>query len=71
MKYWYSLPEEKRAEQKKRRIENTKKRYALRKENGICTRCGKAKAEEGYVTCKRCRTLDREKQRTNREYNRR
>ena len=71
MKYWYSLPEEKREEQTKKRKENMKKRREQLKANGICTQCGKAKADEGYVTCERCRVIYRERQRANREYHRR
>lgn len=38
-----------------------KKTYELRKEQGICTRCGKRKAERGKVKCRLC--LDKDAQR--------
>lgn len=28
-----------------------------RKENGICTQCGKEKVTDGYLTCERCREI--------------
>lgn len=37
--------------------------YRKRKESGICTRCGKRKATEGYFTCYVCRTRDTEQKR--------
>lgn len=35
--------------------EYSKRVIKERKENGICTRCGKRKATIGYVTCAKCR----------------
>lgn len=35
-----------------------KSTYQKRKEAGICTRCGKRKVTEGYVTCAICRSRD-------------
>lgn len=37
-----------------------KANYQLRKEKGICTRCGKRKAMDGYFTCRICRAKGRE-----------
>lgn len=37
-----------------------KKEYNKRKEAGICTRCGKRKAESGNTTCGICRNKERE-----------
>lgn len=36
-----------------------KKKYDERKKAGICTRCGKRKAEEGFSTCRLCREKDK------------
>jgi hypothetical protein len=41
----------------------SKKAYDERKEKGICTRCGKRKADTGYYTCGKCRCIDREHKR--------
>ena len=35
-----------------------KSTYKKRKEAGVCTRCGKRKATEGYTTCAMCREKD-------------
>ena len=40
-----------------------KKIYDQRKENGLCTRCGKRKADYGYFTCGVCRSKDRKRRR--------
>lgn len=40
-----------------------KEEYERRKQNGICTRCGKQKADSGYYTCGICRDKDRNKKR--------
>lgn len=37
-----------------------KNMYQKRKEDGICTRCGKRKAEHGFFTCPACRKKGRE-----------
>lgn len=36
----------------------SKSAYQKRKEAGICTRCGKRKATDGYTTCAMCRERD-------------
>ena len=40
-----------------------KSTYKKRKEAGICTRCGKRKASDGYTTCAICRAKDNETRR--------
>ena len=40
-----------------------KKMYDKRKEQGICTRCGKRKADEGHTTCSICRIKTTNKKR--------
>lgn len=37
--------------------------YQKRKESGICTRCGKRKATQGFTTCAMCRERDNETRR--------
>ena len=37
--------------------------YWKRKDEGICTRCGKRKATKGYITCAMCRAKDNETRR--------
>lgn len=41
----------------------SRKAYAERKAQGICTRCGKRKADHGYVMCGICREKDRNRKR--------
>lgn len=53
----WAKPEHKSADQKRR--------YAKRKEQGICTRCGKRPAEDGRARCRAC--LDKDAG-TQREY---
>ena len=40
-----------------------KSTYKKRKEAGVCTRCGKRKAPEGYFKCSVCRAKDNERRR--------
>lgn len=41
----------------------SKKEYKRRKENGICTRCGKRKPDHGFLKCGICRNKETEKRR--------
>lgn len=43
--------------------ESQKKRRKVRRDHGVCTKCGKRKADTGYVTCKICRAEWRERRR--------
>ena len=47
----------------KSHAEYSRKVYAERKAQGICTRCGKRKADHGYAMCSICRIKDRNRQR--------
>ena len=42
------------------------KRYARRKAEGICVRCGKAKALEGKTRCDACGEIERQRRRKQR-----
>lgn len=42
--------------------------YQKRKSQGICVDCGKEKADEGYVTCTKCRTKQRISSQERREF---
>lgn len=43
-----------------------RREHKKRIENGICTRCGKRKADNGFKTCGICRAKNREQKRKNR-----
>lgn len=47
----------------KSHAEYSRKVYAERKAQGICTRCGKRKSEYGYLMCGICREKDRNRKR--------
>lgn len=47
----------------------SRKTYEIRKQHGICTRCGKRPAQEGYSTCQSCRYKEKVKQRERRNIN--
>ena len=47
----------------------SRKNYALRKQQGICPRCGKRPAQSGYATCQACRYKEKVKQRERRAIN--
>lgn len=55
---------ENRSQNKQKYNENhrnySRSKYQERKENGICTRCGKRKAKAGYSTCEMCQFKNRE-----------
>lgn len=50
------------------KAEREKERYRKRKEQGICTSCGKVKATDGKTTCASCRQKQHEKYVKNREF---
>ena len=53
--YGYSMKNRKRNHYNKVHREWERKTYLKMVEQGICTRCRKAKAEYGYKTCRTCR----------------
>lgn len=57
--YLKSMPEEKKQERLAINREQRKKRYALRKELGLCVFCGKP-AVPGQVLCTECRQYNNE-----------
>ena len=62
MRYWRMSKREK--QKLYEQIGDCQKRLRKkRREEGICTRCGKRKADIGYVTCGKCRAKAREKAR--------
>lgn len=58
-----SLKNRKKDEYNAYHKEWAKSTYQKRKESGICTRCGKRKAPEGYFKCSVCRAKDNETRR--------
>ena len=52
------LAEEKRIEYNENFKKNQRELYKYRKENGICTRCGKHNAEPGKAKCRTCLDKD-------------
>lgn len=66
---WKNLSEETKIKYEKTNSKNKKIRYDKRSENGICTRCGKRKAEFGKKKCRLCLDRDALNHRNSRERN--